>query len=179
MKTARLGLLMGLCMLMGATSVYAACDDLHNHQLITLQGEKLNLCDYQDKPVLIVNTASKCGFTPQFEKLESLYTRNKSKGLLVVGFPSNDFHQEPGGNKEIGEFCKKTYAVQFPMMAKSSVVGPNANPLHKQLAAVTHEAPMWNFYKYLILPNGTVYAFSSDVDPESAQVVDKIKPFLK
>ena len=175
MKTALLGLLM----LLGANTVYAACDELHNHQFTTLQGDKFNLCDYQDKPILIVNTASKCGFTPQFEKLESLYNRHKGKGLLVVGFPSNDFHQEPGGNKEIGEFCKKTYSVLFPMMAKTSVVGSNANPLHKQLAAATHEPPMWNFYKYLLLPNGSVYAFSSDVDPESAVIVDKIKPFLK
>ena len=124
MKTALLGLLM----LLGANTVYAACDELHNHQFTTLQGDKFNLCDYQDKPILIVNTASKCGFTPQFEKLESLYSRHKGKGLLVIGFPSNDFHQEPGGNKEIGEFCKKTYSVQFPMMAKTSVVGPSSTP---------------------------------------------------
>lgn len=171
--------LLGLLMLLGMNTVYAACDELHNHQFTTLQGDKFNLCDYQDKPILVVNTASKCGFTPQFEKLESLYKHHKSKGLLVIGFPSNDFHQEPGGNKEIGEFCKKTYSVQFPMMAKTSVVGPSANPLHKQLAAATHEPPMWNFYKYLLLPNGSVFAFSSDVDPESAVIVDKIKPFLK
>jgi len=170
---------LGVLLMLSAGAANAACDELHNFQLTTLQGEKLNLCDYQNKPILIVNTASKCGFTPQFEKLESLYTKNKDKGLLVIGFPSNDFRQEPGGNKEIGDFCKKTYAVQFPMMSKSSVVGPNANPLHKQLAAVTKEPPMWNFYKYLLLPDGKVYAFSSDVDPESAQVMDKLKPYLK
>lgn len=175
MKTVILGLLI----MLSTTTANAACDELHNFQLTTLQGEKLNLCDYQNKPILIVNTASKCGFTPQFEKLESLYKHNKDKGLLVIGFPSNDFRQEPGGNKEIGDFCKKTYAVQFPMMSKSSVVGPAANPLYKQLASITKEPPMWNFYKYLLLPDGKVYAFSSDVDPESAQVMDKLKPFLK
>ncbi len=157
----------------------AACDALHNFQLTTLQDEKLNLCDYQNKPVLIVNTASKCGFTPQFEHLEALYHQYKDKGLLVVGFPSNDFRQEPGGNKEIGDFCKKTYAVEFPMMSKSSVVGQNASQLYKELARVTKEPPMWNFYKYLLLPDGKVYAFSSDVKPESEEIMSKIKPFLK
>lgn len=172
-------LILGMFMTISATTANAACSELYNHQLTTLQGDKLNLCDYQSKPILVVNTASKCGFTPQFEKLESLYRRNKDKGLLVVGFPSNDFHQEPGGNKEIGDFCKNTYSVEFPMIAKSSVVGPNANPLYKSLTALTKQAPMWNFYKYLVLPDGNVYAYSSDVDPESAQVIDKLKPFLK
>ena len=83
----------------------AACDALYNHQLITLQGKTLNLCDYQDKPILVVNTASKCGFTPQFESLENLYKKYKDQGLLVVGFPSNDFRQDPGNDKEIGDFC--------------------------------------------------------------------------
>ena len=108
----------------------AACLDLYNHQLTTLQGEKINLCDYQDKPILVVNTASKCGFTPQFEALESLYSQYKNKGLLVIGFPSNDFRQEPGNDKQIGDFCKLTYAVKFPMMTKSSVTGANANPFY-------------------------------------------------
>ena len=166
-------------MLACSAAAQAACDDVHNYQLTTLQGDKVNLCDYQDKPLLIVNTASKCGFTPQFERLEALYRKHKDKGLMVVGFPSNDFRQEPGGNKEIGEFCKKTYAVQFPMMGKSSVTGPNANPLYKRLTALTNEPPMWNFYKYLVLPNGKVYAYSSDVDPESGEILDRIKPFLK
>ena len=89
----------------------AACPEIYNHQITTLQGEKINLCDYQDKPILVVNTASKCGFTPQFEALEGLYSKNKDKGLLVIGFPSNDFRQDPGDNKAIGDFCKMTYGV--------------------------------------------------------------------
>ena len=83
----------------------ATCLELYNHQLTTLQGDKINLCDYQDKPILVVNTASKCGFTPQFEALEALYSTYKDKGLLVIGFPSNDFRQEPGNDKQIGDFC--------------------------------------------------------------------------
>jgi glutathione peroxidase len=160
--------------------VNAACAELYNHQFTTLQGEKLNLCDYQDKPILVVNTASKCGFTPQFEALEALYAKYKSDGLLVIGFPSNDFKQEPGDNKQIGDFCKLTYAVKFPMMTKSSVTGVNASPFYKQLTAKTGQAPKWNFYKYVILPGGKeVFAFSSDVQPDSNEVLAKIKPSLK
>lgn len=167
--------------LLGASHMAnAACSELYNHQLVTLQGDKINLCDYQDKPILVVNTASKCGFTPQFDALEGLYSKYKDKGLLVVGFPSNDFRQEPGNDKQIGDFCKLTYSVKFPMITKSSVTGPDANPLYKQLSAKTGQAPMWNFYKYVILPGGKdVYAYSSDVKPDSAEILDRIKPSLK
>lgn len=158
----------------------AACAELYNHQLTTLQGEKLNLCDYQDKPILVVNTASKCGFTPQFEALEAMYSKYKKDGLLVIGFPSNDFKQEPGDNKQIGDFCKLTYAVKFPMMSKSNVTGANANPFYQQLIAKTGQAPQWNFYKYVIVPGGKqVFAFSSDVQPDSSEILTKIKPSLK
>jgi glutathione peroxidase len=158
----------------------AACSELYNHQLTTLQGQKINLCDYQDKPILVVNTASKCGFTPQFDALESLYSKYKNNGLLVIGFPSNDFRQEPGNDKQIGDFCKLTYAVQFPMMTKSSVSGAGANSFYKQLRAKTGQEPQWNFYKYVILPGGKdVYAYSSIVKPDSAEILDRIKPSLK
>jgi len=160
--------------------VNAACPDIYNHQLTTLQGEKINLCDYQTKPILVVNTASKCGFTPQFEALEGLYSKYKDNGLLIIGFPSNDFRQEPGNDKQIGDFCKLTYAVKFPMMSKSSVSGVNANPLYKQLTEKTGQAPMWNFYKYVILPGGKqVFAYSSDVKPDANEILNRIKPALK
>ncbi len=158
----------------------ATCPELYNHQYKTLQGEQINLCDYQDKPILVVNTASKCGFAPQFESLEGLYKKHKSQGLLVVGFPSNDFKQELGEDKAIGDFCKATYGVNFPMTPKSAVSGANANPFYKQLAAKSGQAPMWNFYKYVITPGGKqVYAFESTVAPDSADIVGKIKPYLK
>lgn len=168
-------------LMIGYTSMaYAACSELYNHQLTTLQGEKLNLCDYQDKPILVVNTASKCGFTPQFEALEAMYAKYKKDGLLVIGFPSNDFKQEPGDNKQIGDFCKLTYAVKFPMMSKSSVTGANANPFYKQLIAKTGQSPQWNFYKYVILPGGKeVHAYSSDVQPDSKEILAQIKSSLK
>lgn len=157
----------------------ANCDHLYDHQLITLQGKKINLCDYQDKPVLVVNTASKCGFTPQFDALESLYSQYQSQGLLVVGFPSNDFKQELSSDKEIGDFCKLTYAVKFPMITKSSVTGVNANPLYKALTKTTGQAPMWNFYKYLIMPNASkVYVYSSDVKPNAKEIVSRIEAAL-
>ncbi|MBX9675417.1 MAG: glutathione peroxidase [Methylotenera sp.] len=158
----------------------ASCPELYNHQYKTLQGEQINLCDYQDKPILVVNTASKCGFAPQFESLESLYKKHKNQGLLVVGFPSNDFKQELGEDKAIGDFCKATYGVNFPMTPKSSVSGANANPFYKQLTAKSGQAPMWNFYKYVIVPGGKqVYAFESTVLPDSADILGKIKPYLK
>lgn len=158
----------------------ATCPEIYNHQITTLQGEKINLCDYQDKPILVVNTASKCGFTPQFEALEGLYSKYKAQGLLVIGFPSNDFRQDPGNNKAIGDFCKMTYGVKFPMATKSSVSGANANPFYKQLAAKSGTAPQWNFYKYVIAPGGKeVTAFESTVSPDSAELTSKFKPYLK
>ncbi len=170
---------LGLFATMTSTISSAACPALYNHKITTLQGDTLNLCDYQDKPILVVNTASKCGFTPQFEALEGLYKKYKANGLLVIGFPSNDFRQDPGDNKAIGDFCKMTYGVQFPMATKSSVAGPNANALYKQLAAKTGTAPQWNFYKYVIAPGGKeVTAFESTVKPDSADLVAKFKPYL-
>jgi glutathione peroxidase len=171
-----------LIMVLGCVSAVAAesCEGLYNQQLTTLQGKRINLCDYQDKPIIVVNTASKCGFTPQFDALESLYSQYQDQGLMIIGFPSNDFKQEPKSNKEIGDFCKLTYSVKFPMMAKSHVVGEHANDLYKALIAKTGKSPKWNFYKYLILPNAKeVYLFESVVQPSSPEILDKIKPYLK
>jgi glutathione peroxidase len=177
LKTVFTSLMLGVTAM---TSANAACPDLYNHQITTLQGEKINLCDYQDKPILVVNTASKCGFTPQFEALEGLYSKHKDKGLLVMGFPSNDFRQDPGDNKAIGDFCKMTYGVNFPMATKSAVSGKDANPFYKQLIAKTGQAPQWNFYKYVIAPGGKVVtAFQSTVKPDSEDVMKKISPYLK
>lgn len=159
---------------------YAACLPLYDHQFNTLQGEKINLCDYQSKPILVVNTASKCGFTPQFNALEALYKKYHDKGLLVIGFPSNDFNQELSTDKEVRDFCKLTYAVEFPMTSKSNVTGKNVNPFYQELIKTTGEMPKWNFHKYLILPQGKkVYAFTSDVTPDSPEILDKIKAELK
>ena len=156
-----------------------ACMDFYNQDLKTLQGEKFNLCEHQDKPILFVNTASKCGFTSQFEGLENLYRENK-ENVLVVGFPSNDFNQELTTDKEIQDFCKMTYAVEFPMMSKSSVVGPKANPVYKNLATITGEAPLWNFYKFLVMPNAeSVHVFGSMTRPDSTKITSLLEPYIK
>lgn len=167
--------------LFGASAMAsAACSGIYNHQFKTLQGADFNLCDYLDKPILVVNTASKCGFTPQFESLEGLYKKHKAQGLLVIGFPSNDFKQDPGDNKQIGDFCKMTYKVEFPMMSKSSVSGKDANPFYAALAKATGTAPQWNFYKYVILPGGkNISVYESTVQPDSEAILGKIKPYLK
>jgi len=157
---------------------WSACDDIYNQNLTTLQGENFNLCEYKDKPIIFVNTASKCGFTSQFEGLEKLYSKNKDK-LLVVGFPSNDFNQELKTDKEIQDFCKLTYAVEFPMMSKSSVVGKKANPVYKILHERTGEAPMWNFYKFVVAPDAKkINVFPSTVSPESSEFLNTLKPYL-
>ena len=170
---------LGFLTLLAANIANAGCAGVYNHQFNTLQGKTIDLCDYQNKPILVVNTASKCGYTPQFEDLESLYSRHKSK-LLVIGFPSNDFRQEYSSDKEIGDFCKNTYKVELPMVTKTSVTGPNPNPLHKQLIQITGMAPSWNFYKYLVMPGGEkIYAFNSDVEPNSSEISALLKPYLK
>ncbi|GAB2950946.1 glutathione peroxidase [Aquaspirillum soli] len=154
------------------------CPALLDHRFTTLQGEKINLCQYADRPILVVNTASKCGYTPQFEKLEQLYRQHQGR-LLVVGFPSNDFLQELTSNKEIADFCKLTYFVQFPMIEKSVVRGPHAMPFYQQLRTATGESPRWNFHKYVILPQASkVLSFGSSVEPDSAAIQNVLRPYL-
>lgn len=167
-----------LAVLAGAAS--AACPKLLDHKFTSLQGEAVNLCNYSDRAILVVNTASKCGYTPQFEKLEGMYRKYKDKGLMVVGFPSNDFNQEPGSNQDIGRFCKLTYGVEFPMISKGSVTGADATPFYRELAAATGEPPQWNFHKYLIMPGAKqVYSFRSKIEPDSPQIMGKLEPILK
>ena len=170
-----------LCFLFGINMMANAnCGELYNHQLMTLDGKPFDLCDYQDQPILVVNTASKCGFTPQFEALEGMYRRYESQGLLVIGFPSNDFRQELGDDQKIGDFCKMTYGVEFPMMSKSAVRGSDVNPLYKRLIAKTGTSPKWNFYKYVIAPQGKkVTVFSSFTKPDSTAILKEIEPYLK
>ncbi|MCD9086709.1 glutathione peroxidase [Stenotrophomonas sp. SY1] len=124
------------------------------------------------KVLLIVNTASKCGFTPQYEGLEALQQELSGRGFAVLGFPSNDFKgQEPGSEEQIQEFCTLTYGVKFPMFQKVHVVGPETTPLYQDLTRATGVAPGWNFHKYLIGRNGQVVAqFPSRVRPDDAQL---------
>jgi glutathione peroxidase len=139
-----------------------------------------NLCQYAGKVVLVVNTASYCGFTKQYDGLEKLYAKYGKQGLVVLGFPSNDFgKQEPGSSKEIADFCYNTYGVKFPMFAKSSVTGAAANPLHASLIKQTGKEPKWNFTKYLIDRHGKVLEYyPSKVTPEDKQLVTRIEQAL-
>ena len=159
----------------------AACPALLNQTFLRLQDEKpQSLCQYQGKVVLVVNTASFCGFTQQYEALEALYARHQSRGLVVLGFPSNDFSQETGSNKDIADFCSNTFGVKFPMFSKSSVRGAQANPLFQQLAKTTGTAPRWNFYKYLIARDGrTVQAFNSMTDPAGKAFAAEVEKRLQ
>lgn len=167
----------------GIQSANAAsnCSPLLSHTFPRLQDEApQNLCQYQGKVILVVNTASFCGFTSQYEGLEKIYAKYKDKGFVVLGFPSNDFgQQEPGSNKEIADFCKNTYDVKFPMFAKSTVSGSNPNPLFKMLIVKTGTTPKWNFYKYLIDRNGNVIdSFGSMTKPTSSSITEPIEKLL-
>jgi glutathione peroxidase len=163
------------------TAAPAACPALLKHTFKRLQDDApQDLCQYAGKVVLVVNTASYCGFTKQYVGLEALYAKYGSRGLVVLGFPSNDFgKQEPGSSKEIADLCYNTYGVKFPMFAKSPVTGSEANPLHAQLIKQTGKEPKWNFTKYLIDRKGKVIEyFPSKVTPEDPQLVGKIEAAL-
>ena len=158
----------------------AACPPLLQHSFDRLQDEKpQSLCQYSGKVILVVNTASFCGFTPQYRGLEDLYARYRERGLVVLGFPSNDFAQEKSTNREIADFCESTFGVKFPMFSKSSVRGADANPLFRQLAAKTGRQPLWNFHKYLVGRDGSVIAqYSSLTSPDDAALVKAIEAQL-
>jgi len=160
----------------------AACPALLQRQFPRLQDEKPQaLCQYAGKVVLVVNTASFCGFTPQYKALEGLSARYKD--LVVLGFPSGDFgNQEYGSNKEIAEFCENTFNVKFPMFSKSSVAAGKSdlNPLFADLAKRTGQAPKWNFHKYLISRDGQdVQSFGSKVDPQSREFTQALERMLE
>jgi len=136
-----------------------------------------SLCEFAGSVVLIVNTASQCGYTPQYQGLEDLYRKYRSRGLVILGFPSNDFGgQEPGSNKEIASFCVNQYAVDFPMFAKTDL---KKNPLYTDLAKATGAVPRWNFHKYLIDRGGRqVLSFETRVEPTDPRLVSSIEKFL-
>src|SRR5438309_8423394 len=144
--------------------VMAACPPLLDRAVESIDERPRSLCEFAGSVVLIVNTASQCGYTPQYEGLEDLYRKYRSRGLVILGFPSNDFGgQEPGSNKEIASFCVNQYAVDFPMFAKTEL---KANPLYADLVKSTGDAPRWNFHKYLVDRSGRrVQSFGTKVEP--------------
>jgi len=157
------------------------CPQVLNFSFNRLQtGQPESLCQYRGKVVLIVNTASYCGYTHQYEGLEALYRKYRSRGLVVVGFPSNDFGgQEPGTNTEIAEFCRLTYGVEFPMFEKSSVTSIKTNPLYAELLARTGQTPKWNFHKYLVDRDGKqIASFGTRVEPDNADLLSALERML-
>ena len=163
-----------------SSAASATCPKLLQHTMLRLQDEKPQaLCQYAGQVLLVVNTASFCGFTPQYKGLEALYAKYKDRGLVVLGFPSNDFFQEPESNTKIADFCDNTFGVKFPMFTKTSVRGTDAIPLFKQLTEQTGTAPKWNFYKYLISRDGkTVKSYGSITGPQDKGFVGEIEKML-
>ena len=159
----------------------AACPAVLKHEFARLQDDApQSLCQYAGKVVLMVNTASYCGFTRQYEGLEALFAKYQSRGLVVLGFPSNDFgKQEPGSAKEIADFCFNTYGVKFPMFAKTVVSGPKRSALYAELLEATKAEPKWNFHKFLIDRSGKpVASFASNVEPENVVITTAIEKAL-
>ena len=179
MKTCLFLLLLAACV--HAAAVDPACPPLLDAALPTLSDDKpSSLCQFQGKVLLVVNTASQCGYTPQYEGLEKLYRRYKDRGLVVLGFPSNDFGgQEPGSNRETARFCEANYGVSFPMFAKTSVARGAVNPLYEKLAAFSGTRPGWNFHKYLVDRNGArVLAFDTRIEPTDRKLISEIERLL-
>jgi glutathione peroxidase len=168
-----------------APSVQAttSCPPLLQHRVPRLQDEKMqDLCQYRGQVLLVVNTASYCGFTGQYRALETLYDRYRARGFSVLGFPSNDFSQEPGSNAQIAEFCESTFGVRFPMFIKTRVGGQGqgaVHPLFESLATASGQRPQWNFHKYLVGRDGrAVSSFASRVDPLDARLVRELERLL-
>lgn len=159
--------------------------NIYELKLTTIQGTELNMEDYRGKALLIVNTASKCGFTKQYKDLQELYDRYKERGLLVLGFPANNFmNQEPEDNQNIEQFCRLNYGVSFPMFAKVSVRGKDIHPLYKFLTEKESNPNFsgkitWNFNKFLVSPQGEIVGrFASRVNPLDKQLIRAIEGVL-
>jgi glutathione peroxidase len=164
--------------------VSAAAADLTAIPFKTIEGKETSLAAYKGKVVLVVNTASKCGLTPQYEALEAIYDKYRGKGLVVLGFPCNDFgNQEPGTEEEIGKFCKAEFDVSFPLMEKIHVKGAEQHPLYAALTGKDGAFPgevKWNFGKFLIGKDGKPLArFEPQQKPDSAEVVAAVEKALE
>lgn len=179
-RRAMLALAGGLAMMgvMGMSGTAQAAN-AYDYSFTAIEGGPLKLDTYRGKTVLVVNTASMCGYTPQYKGLQALWEKYKDKGLVVLGVPSNDFGgQEPGSTAEIKEFCEVNFAIDFPMTTKEPVKGANAHPFYKWLAEQKGE-PKWNFHKYLIGTDGTlIEAYGSKVTPDSAELTGAIEKAL-
>ena len=161
-------------------TLLADCPDILNHDVRVLDSKEVkNLCEYQDKVILAVNVASRCGYTPQYKGLQNLYREFQDKDFIILGFPSRDFlWQEFSDEAKIKEFCSTEYGVTFPMFATSSVKGKKANKFFKNLIKTTGEEPGWNFHKYLIDKEGSVKSFQTKIEPDNKELLNTIKSLL-
>lgn len=178
-----IGTLTAVLMLAGMSSADAEdAMSAYDFSFETIDGAPLPMKEFEGKAVLVVNTASECGYTPQYKDLQALWQQYRDRGLVVLGVPSNDFGgQEPGTEAEIKRFCERQYAVDFPLASKEQVVGANAHPFYKWAAQVAGEAaaPRWNFHKYLVGPDGQLAAwFPTKTSPASAEVAGEIEKVL-
>lgn len=174
-------LLLGCFVLAAVVPAAAATRDGHAFTLTAIEGDPLPLGQWRGRPVLVVNTASFCGFTDQYADLQALWERYRERGLVVLGVPSNDFNQETGSSGEIKTFCETNFAIDFPLADKTQVAGADAHPLFVWLRAELGPAagPRWNFFKFLIGPDGkAVAAWPSQVRPGSPQIIQAIERVL-
>ena len=157
-----------------------SCPDILNSSLRVLDSDdEKNLCEYSGNVILVVNVASRCGYTPQYAGLQRLYTKFKDDGLTVIGIPSRDFFQEFSAESKVAEFCSTEYGVEFPMFSTAKVTGKKAHPFYKKLIAASGKEPRWNFAKYLINRDGQVIGhYKSSVTPESERLVSAIQAVL-
>jgi glutathione peroxidase len=166
--------------LLVSSSLFAA-SSIHEFDLNSIEGKPAPLSAYKGKILLVVNVASRCGYTPQYKGLEALYEKYKDQGFVIAGFPANNFgSQEPGTNEEIKTFCSSKYNVTFPMYSKISVAGTDKAPLYEYLTSTGGGEVKWNFTKFLVGRDGKVIArFESKVDPESPEMVTAVEKALK
>ena len=156
------------------TALFSTENSIYDFKMNSIDGEEVDFANFKGKNLLIVNVASKCGYTPQYADLEKLHEEFGDK-VVVLGFPANNFgSQEPGTNQEIAAFCEKNFGVKFQMFEKVSVKGDDQHPLYRWLKEKTGEEPTWNFCKYLVKPDGTVAFFPSKVKPMDSQIIDAL-----
>ena len=162
------------------TTFTFSCSDILNTNLRILDSDdEKNLCEYSGNVILVVNVASRCGYTPQYAGLQRLYNQFKEDGLTIIGIPSRDFFQEFSAESKVAEFCSTEYGVEFPMFATAKVKGKKAHPFYKKLIAASGKEPKWNFAKYLIGRDGQVIEhYKSSVTPESERLVTAIQAVL-
>ncbi len=154
---------------------------VYDYKFTGINGEQIKLSDYKNKVIVVVNVASRCGYTPQYDALQSLWSEYKSKNLVVLGIPTNNFKQEPGTNNEIKDFCETNFGITFPMTEKINVIGKNSHPFYKwaRESYGVGAIPKWNFHKIIIDKNGIIVdTFASFTKPDSKKFINKIESLI-